>query len=796
MRLLSMDLKNFRVHQDTTIDFLDGLTAIVGQNESGKSSVLEALTWAIYGGQGCRGSVKSLRWRGAPARKIASVEVNLELGATAYIVKRNENNAWVWGRRVGSDNEWAQVADGTKGVTEYMTDRIGMSLAEFSSTYLCSQKDVARLAAMGPADRKAFVRRIMGAERLDAAVKNARKEARDARSKLAGMESLLGDGDALQAAVAAADERVSSAMLLAVECTAEFEAAQEDHQRRDARNEEFGRAHARHSFLSGKLSGVRRRISQAEMWRNSTVTSRDDLKVVVAELATLETELENFADLQTRVRGLDDLATKIRGLEKYRARVKDITDHIAILDEEIATATGRVEAYDEDVRFEVLKRITVLRKRIEAGRANRHSVNQRLRGRINRAEKKKARMEKASGSGVCPTCGQELKTFMELMKTVEDTNAEIDTATAELEQYAEPDEHEMGYVAELAEAEAVLPKHDERRAAATDSEKRLVEHLRPLHAKRTKERDRLQQVIDDASGRWNGEALAAYNADEHRQMAAELRELETKEARRLAIAPARSALKTAKQALANHDESLVLMEKERADAETMLEAVEYDAEEHARARLLKAQAGEQLDGHRRDLANAEQAEAVDRRAAKDARQRLEDHQRREKAVRKGRALVEFQETVRERLEGFRGTVLDTVKPEIAELVSGALGFLTDGRHESVEVDDTFGIVVHEGGMEAPVISGGTEDVAALAMRIALSQLISERSGQPLSLLVLDEPFGSLDAERRANVLLLLDRLRDTFSQVVMISHVEETREAADHTVELVYDPSVEHTRVA
>jgi len=83
----------------------------------------------------------------------------------------------------------------------------------------------------------------------------------------------------------------------------------------------------------------------------------------------------------------------------------------------------------------------------------------------------------------------------------------------------------------------------------------------------------------------------------------------------------------------------------------------------------------------------------------------------------------------------------------------------------------------------------------LAMRLALSQMIAERAGHPLSLLILDEPYGSLDKTRRANVLNLIRMLRDVFRQVIVISHVDETRDAVDHVVELVYDEGAGRTRV-
>jgi exonuclease SbcC len=88
-----------------------------------------------------------------------------------------------------------------------------------------------------------------------------------------------------------------------------------------------------------------------------------------------------------------------------------------------------------------------------------------------------------------------------------------------------------------------------------------------------------------------------------------------------------------------------------------------------------------------------------------------------------------------------------------------------------------------------VVSGGTEDIAAIALRLAVSQMIAERAGHPLSLLILDEVFGSLDSIRRSNVLTLIRRLSGVFEQVILISHIDETRHAVDHAIEVTYSES-------
>ena len=91
------------------------------------------------------------------------------------------------------------------------------------------------------------------------------------------------------------------------------------------------------------------------------------------------------------------------------------------------------------------------------------------------------------------------------------------------------------------------------------------------------------------------------------------------------------------------------------------------------------------------------------------------------------------------------------------------------------------------GEEKPVISGGEEDIANLVLRLAVNQMIAERAGYPLSILILDEVFGSLDVERRDNVVQLLHKLEDRFEQVILITHIETIREGLDHVLRVAYD---------
>jgi exonuclease SbcC len=138
---------------------------------------------------------------------------------------------------------------------------------------------------------------------------------------------------------------------------------------------------------------------------------------------------------------------------------------------------------------------------------------------------------------------------------------------------------------------------------------------------------------------------------------------------------------------------------------------------------------------------------------------------------------------------------DHVRPELSEIASMFLAQLTDGRYTSMEIDEAYNLMVLDEGEEKPVISGGEEDVANLVLRLSLSQMIAERAGHPLSLLILDEVFGSLDVARRDNVVQLLHNLEDRFEQVILITHIEGIRESLDQVLRVEYDERSGTSRV-
>ena len=130
-----------------------------------------------------------------------------------------------------------------------------------------------------------------------------------------------------------------------------------------------------------------------------------------------------------------------------------------------------------------------------------------------------------------------------------------------------------------------------------------------------------------------------------------------------------------------------------------------------------------------------------------------------------------------------------LRPRLAQLASEYLAELSDGRYNTVEIAQDFTPQVIEDGEIKTVISGGEEDLLNLCLRLALSNMLAERSAMTFSTLILDEVFGALDDNRRNNVLILLEKLSRRFEQILVITHLEDIREGVHNLISINYNES-------
>jgi DNA repair protein SbcC/Rad50 len=176
-------------------------------------------------------------------------------------------------------------------------------------------------------------------------------------------------------------------------------------------------------------------------------------------------------------------------------------------------------------------------------------------------------------------------------------------------------------------------------------------------------------------------------------------------------------------------------------------------------------------------------------AVKGVIRRQAERDERERAAAETAGELALHQELDRALTDLRDDLNSSLRPDLSDIASGFLSELTHGRYVELELDENYAATVLDNGDPQTVISGGEEDVANLAFRLAISQMIAELAGQPLSMLILDEIFGSLDEAHRSAVTDLLRSLADRFSQVILVTHIESLRESVDHVVRVGFDQS-------
>lgn len=795
MIIRNLRLKNFRTHADTHVEFREGVTSVSGRNGSGKTTlVTEAVLFALYGTKGIRKNLDTLRWNRAPARRQAEVELCFEMAGKCYRIVRTESDATLY--------EGVQkIAAGTSAVNAYMPGLIGLSLDEFASSVMVLQKDLDRIATMKPVERGAFFRSVLGVQRIDDGLKLCRVRLNDLKNQVAGLSAGLGEREPLVAEHAEA----AAAILSATACHAEAvrdatkagrEAAEasESLAASEERRTRLVAAQAQASAAKQASEAAGREVARVVLQLEEAARAGGRVKAGEPYLAPLPTLLEQEVGL-TR-------AELMAGQRADLLRQRDQAERDASRSSElIADAERQAALYIGDFKLAALERdLTDARKELDGLRVGRTVAIAKAQDDLAQAQadaKKNVRatdlMRFEGEDGSCPVCTRRLDAesfqivLAELSRAAREISDRAKAAKARLEEPRTQSPREAELSAIVLDLDIKANDARQRKTGALVAA-RTIEHQSEHRTSRLADFDNLEKKLAQLGNvTFDAERLAYVKGEIRR-----LREMEK------ALEPDRALVARIPELEADHKQR----GRAYADAKARVEQLEqacrevgFDAEEHdVLAQIKSAAAARKFDA---DVRVAETKQRI--KSATDWQGRVAESlatydERAGRLTELTRDLRTHERTA-ERLVEFRNAVASTIRPEMEELVSGLINLLTDGRHESAKLTEDFDIILQESGVDVPVISGGTEDVVALSMRLAISQMIAERAGHPLSLLVLDEPMTSLDEVRRTGAIAMLRRLQSVFVQILIVSHIPEIRESVDHCIEIIYSEADGCSRV-
>ena len=391
------------------------------------------------------------------------------------------------------------------------------------------------------------------------------------------------------------------------------------------------------------------------------------------------------------------------------------------------------------------------------------------------------RIQELGPEGECPVCTQTLNDHYE--KVIEDLEKQL----KELRQ---------NFVQERKAEQEVEKQLGEMKRFVAEKRRQKEEYIEKLS--RSQEAETALAQLSESLQEWEESVKAlqselqdleqfVYDADAHQQMEKQFDELLGLQQRAAGL---RERIQRKEQTEQEKSKLQTVIEKIKTDiqlAEKALNDIDYDPSDYEQGRQTVEMAQKNRDGLRD--ADSEQRERLAelKKDLQRIEQDLSDQAKKEKEKKAIQTEIDYLQALENHFGRFRLELAGRIRPLISRRTSELLSLTTDGRYSLVDLDEDYKLTIFDGNLRFPIthFSGGEQDLANLCLRIAISQVIAERSSSsPISLIVLDEVFGSQDDERRALILNAFHQLKQHFRQIFLITHVEGIKDVLPVIVEI------------
>ncbi|MFC7527262.1 AAA family ATPase [Actinoplanes sp. GCM10030250] len=232
MRPLRLDMAGFTVFREpTTVDFTDAdYFALVGPTGSGKSTVLDAICFALYGTVPRWGGTRGIGNALAPSAAEARVRLCFESAGDRYVATRvvrrdGRGNVKTSGAglqlmpagfdvtKLDTGMDLADLGEALAGTPAEMDravlDAVGLPYEQFTSCVVLPQGQFADFLHAKPATRQQILVNLLGLHVYEEVQVKAAERGKTAEAKLSVIEQQIGAlDDATEEAVAAAAERL------------------------------------------------------------------------------------------------------------------------------------------------------------------------------------------------------------------------------------------------------------------------------------------------------------------------------------------------------------------------------------------------------------------------------------------------------------------------------------------------------------------------------------------------------------------------------------------------------------
>jgi len=844
---IKLSLSGFTSYREPVeIDFtgLD-LVCISGQNGAGKSSLLDAITYALYG-QARRRDEAIIH------HACQKAEVSLEFAyehqvyrVTRSITRGKGTQLEFYIRSPEGPNPWKVLTERTLSETNAKIERtLRLDYETFINASFFLQGKADLFATQKPADRKRILSNILGLDSWEDYRKRAAELAKERQSdvrirdeRLKDIQAELDEEPARQAQLRLLEEQLKNARAEVLLAQSALEQKRAVEQRLESyrqvlalREEQERKAEAARQDMTRRLAEKETELAErrAQLAQAPTVEARfKKLEGLRKQLRSLDAISERFHPLEHRKRDLENKIALER--QKLLADLQYLEEEKESLERETADDAER-HAQQEQLRAQIAQleeRISrkealeseaeSLQKRISDLTSDNNGIEQKGKELSERLEK----IQRVEGAE-CPLCGQplalhdrerleqELSKERQLLREQFSLNKEEihrlsqrQRAIAEARAQIQPDEKRLQALIRQADQLAQqLSQQAERVKQFQTAKAPLLEQKRAALKEESfcaQEREELTRIFAEI-------ARLAYDPEAHSRLRAEAQQEEPAQTAYNDLQIARSTVGQLEQAVLELRENLEKQEEElrRAAAACLNAAAELAEIESS---LPDIQVTDQ------SLLQKQEEEAMLQRKVGAARQLLNvltELKARKTALKEEKEQLNLEIArlkVLERAFSKDGVPAMLIEPALSELSEEANRILRKLTNYSMSVSfktqrdlkdtrrtdklETLDIQISDGSStrEYETYSGGEAFRINFSIRLALARLLSRRSGAQLRTLVIDEGFGNQDAEGRQRLVEAIGQVQDDFDMIIVITHIEELREQFPNRIEVEKGPS-------
>lgn len=828
---IQLTMRNFMAYRETTLDFQGiHLAVLAGENGAGKSTLLDAMTWALWG-KSRAGSDSALIQLG---QNEMEVEFTFTLNDTVYRLirkldasrKRPQSSLSFQAEDAGS---WRTLDGNSLRETQKKINlQLRLDYDTFINSSFLLQGRADEFTMKASSKRKQILGDILGLQIYDEYEKKARDYARAQEKEVAVIESKI--DSIVQELVKEPEYRVELAEAqkrektlleerLAAETT-EKEARQQ-YQELEYKQRELDKLErsledreADLAELNQSIGTTQQRISDYE----NTLARQSEIEEGVAVLHQArdfvkdwERRLQESIKLTTRQHALNNAFQKAENALKNQlnlaeADIKRLGPKVAGLEgqqQQLSKAQAELDtlealAADRDKQNNDL---TALREE----RATLDATNKQLLEEMKEIDARLTQLKEAGSE--CPVCRRPLDEehradVLEQFQT--QGTIKGDTYRGNKTRLQEIDTTQTDLQKRLKAADGQLKKRDavrDRVAQLTQSIADAQTAQSDLAAAQSQHADLTQQLETQAFAAEEVAKLAevraelatlGYDESAHSEAKKRVESLLHFEEESRTLAHASERLAEARDQLVKEQaRHTKLTESIRTEREQVVQLRQDTAELPAlRQQLNQALARLQDLEKEYGLAKMQVGAAEQKlKLVADQSKKRADLEDQLQEVRRVLGIYRELQVAFGR-KGVQALLIETAIPEIEAETNNLLARMTDSRmhvrfetqreaKSSDSIIETLDIRISDelGSRDYEMYSGGEAFRVNFAIRIAISKLLARRAGARLQTLVIDEGFGTQDAQGRERLVEAINAIQEDFEKIIVITHIDELKDA-------------------